>query len=420
MALGVASSDGRPALEEVGQVRARSSTTSLLLLALFVSALSLRPQVIGMGPLLPRIQADLGVPHGVVGLLSAIPVLCMGVFAPAAAFASGRFGSRRALTACLVAIAAFGLARASAPGTVALLATTLCIGVPVGVAGALLPVAVKESFADRPVVATGVYASGIQLGAAASALAAVPVAQIAGGWRGTLVAFSVFGLVLAIAWVLVSREADPRPARAPRPRRLPVRSGVAWLITGIFFLQSVPYYGLNAWMPAHLVTTRWSEAAAGGVLALTNFSALLTTLLVPALANRYGTRRQYLAGAAGLVCTGTVGLLVAPALALAWAVVAGMGLGALFPIVLTLPLDVTDDPASAGAMAGLMFGVGYAASALTPTALGFVRDATGGFSASLWLIAGVCVVLAGVALTLSPTRLHAGVDRIPVPPPPVP
>ena len=37
----------------------------VLLAALFVAALALRPQLVGAGPLLPEIQADLGVSHAV-------------------------------------------------------------------------------------------------------------------------------------------------------------------------------------------------------------------------------------------------------------------------------------------------------------------------------------------------------------------
>lgn len=392
-----------------------ASRTVLLLVALFVAALSLRPQVIGVGPLLPRIQADLATPHGVVGLLATIPVLCMGLFAPVAAFASGRFGARRAITACLVAIGVFGLVRAGAPGTATILLATFAIGVPVGVAGALLPVAVKQFFAHRPVAATGVYAAGIQLGATGSALVAVPVAQLTGGWRETLAVFALFGLVLAAAWPLVTRRRAPRPRRSERPPRLPVRSRVAWLITVIFFLQSVPYYSLNAWMPAHLAEAGWSEAAAGGLLSLTNLMALVATLTIPAIADRHGSRRRYVAGGALLVATGTAGLVLGPGLAVVWTATAGIGLGTLFPIVLTLPLDVSDDPAGAGAVAGLMFGAGYTASALTPSLLGFVRDATESFAASLWLVVAVCGVLAVLARALSPARLRGHV--VPAPPP---
>jgi len=55
-----------------------------LLVALFLAAVALRPQLVGVGPLLPSIQTDLGVSHAVAGLLGTIPVLCMGLFAPPA------------------------------------------------------------------------------------------------------------------------------------------------------------------------------------------------------------------------------------------------------------------------------------------------------------------------------------------------
>ena len=92
-----------------------------LLAALFVAALALRPQLVGVGPLLPDIQDDLGVSHAVAGLLGTIPVLCMGVFAPAAARIAGRAQLRAVVTWCIAAVALFGLARAAVPGAPLLL-----------------------------------------------------------------------------------------------------------------------------------------------------------------------------------------------------------------------------------------------------------------------------------------------------------
>ena len=130
-----------------------------LLVALFLAALALRPQLVGVGPLLPSIQDDLGVSHAVAGLLGTIPVLCMGLFAPPAPYLSGRIGSRHAIAAALALIGSFGVVRALAPGAVGVILLTFPIGIGMGLAGALLPVAVKERFADRPGFATGVYTS---------------------------------------------------------------------------------------------------------------------------------------------------------------------------------------------------------------------------------------------------------------------
>ena len=88
--------------------------TPLTLGALFLVTLALRPQVIGVGPLLPQIRDDLGISHGVAGLLSTIPVLCMGLFAPAGPWLARRLGQGDAKSVSRFALAggAAGIAAA--------------------------------------------------------------------------------------------------------------------------------------------------------------------------------------------------------------------------------------------------------------------------------------------------------------------
>ena len=82
-----------------------------------------------MGPLLPEIQDDLDISHAVAGLLGTIPVLCMGLFAPPAARVLAWLGSRRAIAACLIVIAAFGVARAVVPPAALVLLLTFGVGI---------------------------------------------------------------------------------------------------------------------------------------------------------------------------------------------------------------------------------------------------------------------------------------------------
>src|SRR6187455_84517 len=100
-----------------------------ILAGLFLVALTLRPQIVGVGPLLPEIQNGLDTTHAVVGLLATIPVLCMGLFAPPAAYLSARLGSRHALAAALALIGVFGIARAFVPGVVLLILLTIPVGI---------------------------------------------------------------------------------------------------------------------------------------------------------------------------------------------------------------------------------------------------------------------------------------------------
>ena len=71
---------------------------------------------------------------------------------------------------------------------------------------------------------------------------------------------------------------------------------------------------------------------------------------------------------------GTVGIAALPGGGWVWATLAGFGIGATFPLSLTLPLDVAREPAETGAVVGLMLGAGYTITAIGP--LGRGRCAT--------------------------------------------
>ena len=95
-----------------------------------------------------------------------------------------------------------------------------------------------------------------------------------------------------------------------------------------------------------------------------------------------------------------------PEAAFAWAAIAGAAIGAVFPLSLTLCLDVAREPAEAGAVAALVLLGGYALSSLSPFGLGALRDATGSFAPVLWTMFGAAVLLLACCLPLTPERLR--------------
>ena len=173
------------------------------LAGLFFAAIALRPQIVGIGPLLPEIQESLDASHALVGLLGTIPVLCMGLFAPPAAYLAARVGTRAGIAWSLALIGVFGIARAVSPGAALLILLTWPVGIGMGLAGALVPVAVKERFPLRPAGPTGIYTTGIQVGSAVSAAIAVPLAAWYGGWRWSLAVFSLATCVLVGVWLVL-------------------------------------------------------------------------------------------------------------------------------------------------------------------------------------------------------------------------
>jgi CP family cyanate transporter-like MFS transporter len=183
------------------------------------------------------------------------------------------------------------------------------------------------------------------------------------------------------------------------------------MLVGIFGAQSLLYYSAVSWLPAVYTERGWSEADAGNLVAIMHLVGLVTGIGLPLVADRVGTRRSQLASVAAVAFAGFLGIVLLPDLAVAWAIVLGLGLGAIFPLVLTLPVDVAEGPAAVGATAALMLLGGYVVSSIGPVGLGLLRDATGGYGLSLWLLVLLAAALFATCLALTPARLRRGIGR---------
>jgi CP family cyanate transporter-like MFS transporter len=382
--------------------------------ALFVGAIALRPQILAIGPLLPLIRADLDLPAGVAGLLTTIPVLCMGLFAPFGPRLAARVGPRAALSICLGLIGGAGLLRAAAPDVGFVLAATLGIGIGIGLSGAIPAIVVAQRLPHAPVHGTSAYAAGIVAGSTVAAAVAVPLA-VDGEWRLSLAIISVSVLVSLGVWFALLRHDPEARILHPQAPKLPWRSGTGWLLAALFGVQSIVFYGIVSWLPNALVERGWTPATTGTLIAVFNGIGLITTFGVPVAARRLGSRRRQLIVAASGAVVGMTGVAIAPDLAFGWIVLLGLSLGAVFPLLLALPVDIADDPSHAGSVAALMLLGGYVLSSIGPVVLGIARDVTGNFAASLWLLVVIAGVLVMLSALLSPARLHRGVPRAPIP-----
>jgi len=90
---------------------------TLLLLAIILLGLNLRPVLAAVGPLLDRIQLDTQLGHVGASLLTSLPIVIMGLGALAATFLRERLGERRGiwLGALLIALACWPVVCCPAP-----------------------------------------------------------------------------------------------------------------------------------------------------------------------------------------------------------------------------------------------------------------------------------------------------------------
>jgi MFS transporter, CP family, cyanate transporter len=385
--------------------------TLRIVAALVLVGTALRPQALIIGPLVGDIQADLGMSHGIAGLLSTIPVICMALLAPFGPVLAASIGPRLATAACVVLVGGFGVLRGLAPETFTILAATAGLGVGMALVGPILPMIVRARLPANPAAGTGAYVVGFVLGGSITAALAVPLAHALGGWRGAFVIISAaaFGSLGAWLW-LMPRDVGHVRAAPSRPK-LPWRRPSAWLLGAIFGSQSILFYGCITWLASIYVERGWGPTEAASLIALLTAIGLASTIAVPVLADRVGTRRSQLTLAGVLSVAGVLGIALTPTeppgslVTYAATALLGLGIGAYFPLALTLPVDVASDSFDAASISALMLLVGYALAAVAPVLLGLVRDATGDFDVVTWILVGISVAMVPLGLALSPSRL---------------
>src|SRR5690606_7358150 len=127
-----------------------------------------------------------------------------------------------------------------------------------------------------------------------------------------LAVLSVGSLLSLAAWLILIRDDVRDGARRTWAPRLPWRSGTGWLLAVLFGLQSILYYGVVVWMPNVFVERGWSTAEAGSLVAIVNGLGLVSTVGVPILADRFGSRRRQLLAASSVTIVGLLGIIGVP------------------------------------------------------------------------------------------------------------
>ncbi|HYK94322.1 MAG TPA: MFS transporter [Candidatus Dormibacteraeota bacterium] len=385
--------------------------------ALVLVGLAFRTQALIIGPLVGQVQAELGMSHAVAGLLGTIPVLCMGLLAPLGPVLAASIGPRLGVAICVALVAVFGVARAFLPDTLTVLGATIGIGVGMAVVGPILSMVVRARLPNHPAAGTGAYVIGFVIGGTITAAVAVPLADAFGGWRAAFAIVAAAAFVSLAAWLLLAPKDAGHERVAPSRPKLPWRRPAAWLLGAIFGSQSILFYGCITWFGSVYVERGWSSAQAGGLIALFTGIGLVSTLAVPAFADRVGTRRTQLTLAALLSVAGATIVALTPgeapgsALTLLAIALLGLGIGAYFPLALTLPVDVASDGADAASISALMLLIGYTLAALSPVVLGIVRDATGNFRGVVWILVAISISMIPLALALNPARLRSAGAR---------
>ena len=387
--------------------------------ALVLVAANLRTLMASLPPLAEAVRADLGLSSAWMGVLTTVPVLCMGLLAPVANQVARRVGSARSI-ASGIAIVLSGLVLRGAGGEAvwALYAGTFLAGTGIALAGTLLPGIVKAVFPPRRAgLGTGLTMFSMMGGAAVASAAAVPLATALGGWSRSLLAWAAVALVGMLAWVPVTRAVHHHtlPDEAPEDvsHALPWASATAWLLAAYLTCQSWQFYSALAWLAPTYETHGWSARDAGLLMAVFTGSQLVSGLVAPTLLDRVPDARVLLVAAGVLGGLGQVGVWLAPDTApWLWAVLLGAGQGAAFALGLVLLVRYAATPRDSARLTAMAFLVSYSVAAFGPAAMGAVEDTTGGFAWVWALLALVAVPQLALAVRLRPDLQRVGAGSV--------
>lgn len=376
----------------------RAWATRLVVVAIVLSALNLRPAITSLGALLEEVRDGLGMSGTLAGVLTSVPPLCFAVFGVMAPRLARRFGPGAVVCAGMAAIAAGLLIRPYAGSTAGFVAASALALMGIAVSNVLMPVIVKRWFPDRVGSMTGLYSMALALGTSAAAAVTVPMTKSLGGsWQTGLAVWAGLAAVAVLPWIPLVRgrgaAAPQEPARGERhrPALRITRSRTAWALAVFFGLQATAAYITMGWMAQIFRDAGVPAGTAGLLLAVTMVMGVPLAFVIPRLATRLPRQGPIVLALGVCGLAGYAGLYVAPAGgAWAWAVLLGVS-NCAFPLALTMVGMRARTGAGVAQLSAFAQSTGYLISIPGPLLVGVLYQHSGGWGLPIALMAALMV-----------------------------
>lgn len=384
-----------------------------LLFGLVLLSLNLRTATTDLSPVAAQIGDDIHGTTAEFAIIGALPPLCFAVFGALSPILL-RYTSIE--TACLLLVVMIfigNLLRGLSDDFMVLAVGSVLAFAGMGSGNVLSPPFVKRYFARSVGLVTSLYVGAISVGTFLPPLVAVPITHL-DGWRLSFQIWTLLAFVAVLAWVLIRTSLIGQIRRLPgieelKPDRANstghatialVKSPTVWALTIIFTIVSLNAFIVFAWLPQILSDTAGlSPASAGTALSLYAALGVPLGIIIPSVVARHGRGAAvvlYLTGIASFIL-GSVGLLVVPgALVWLWVVILGLG-PIIFPLSLVLiPLRCDTEQMSV-AVSAVVQAVGYLVAAAGPFLAGMMRNWSGDWSGTLWMVIGCSAISLVVA-----------------------
>jgi CP family cyanate transporter-like MFS transporter len=178
-----------------------------------------------------------------------------------------------------------------------------------------------------------------------------------------------------------------------------------WAITAALGLSSISIYIAMGYLPAMLTSAGVDAATAGAALGIAVALGIPEALLVPLLASRRAAVLPMIVTAGLCAVAGWGGLLFAPAAApLLWGLLVGL-VPITFPLSLLLVNTRTRSHRVTVSVSAFVQGVAYIVAGTLAFTVGLLHDATGSWTAPMWLALATSLLAVPAIVILGRDRL---------------
>ncbi|GGC62262.1 CynX/NimT family MFS transporter [Undibacterium terreum] len=392
--------DSQPAPVPTAAVASRNSQI-LLGASLVLIAFNLRPVFSSLSVLLPEIMAATGLSSASASLLTTLPVLCLGLFAPLAPMLARRFGAERTLLGMLILLA-IGTAMRGLAGIPVLFFASGLAGACIAVGNVLLPGLVKRDFPNKTALMMGLYTMSLCAGAAGAAGLTVPLEKLLNdSWATALAVWSLPAIVIALVWAPQALASKRHAQHNGFTVRGLWSDKLAWQVTFFMGLQSALAYCVFGWLAPILRSRGMDGVTAGLAVSVSVMFQVATCLLVPPIAFKCSNQKLINVGLTAIAVIALVAMTLGPISGpwlWFWAGLQGVGQGGLFAAAMTVIVLRSPDAHVAAHLSSMSQAVGYTLAAMGPLTVGLLHSWTGSHHATavLFIILGAGAAAFGI------------------------
>jgi CP family cyanate transporter-like MFS transporter len=367
----------------------------------------MRGAITCVGPLLKEIQAHFGLNGTAAGLLTSLPLFAFGFLSPYAAPLARRLGMEQAIFLSMALLIA-GLALRYVDGAIWLYAGTAFIGCGIAFNNVLLPGLLRRDFPAQLTLVTAIFTMVMVTCGGLGSGIAIPLANHV-GWRSSLLSWAIPAVLALVIWMPQLR-AHSAPATAER--KVPLwNQPLAWQVSLFMACQSTAFYVMIAWFPSMMNDLEGISAArSGAILFIYQIFVLGSVMITPVFIHRMRDQRLIGVVLSAMILLGYLGLYLAPAHALGWMIVMGLGAGGALVLAITLFSLRVETAGQSVALSGMAQAVGYSMAAVVPIFIGFIHDLTKQWTVALLLMIALSLLqltmgyMAGRPVTIAGPR----------------